>query len=187
MNADPRALIYTLVSNISIAYTYFSQDLWKIRAPVGDSAQGFDLTLFDDAVLNAADAADPSVEPQPLWEYPNFPLSPQRTLITFDLKMFLLRDGEDVDEDDNKAMIRRGDVHFKPWTSSSSSSSTSSSSSSSTSSSSFSSSSSLNGIGFWMDWIYDEETRLSTGPEEEPVKGNAVVWSRHFKQVTNEW
>ena len=169
MNADPRALIYTLVSNISIAYTYFSQDLWKIRAPVGDSAQGFDLTLFDDAVLNAADAADPSVEPQPLWEYPNFPLSPQRTLITFDLKMFLLRDGEDGVEDDNKAMIQRGDVHFKPWTSSSSCSS------------------SLNGIGFWMDWIYDEETRLSTGPEEEPVKGNAVVWSRHFKQVTNEW
>ena len=33
-----------------------------------------------------------------------------------------------------------------------------------------------------MDWIYDDEIRLSTGPDREPKKGEAVVWSRHFKQ-----
>ncbi|RWS31436.1 protein arginine N-methyltransferase 7-like protein [Leptotrombidium deliense] len=54
-------------------------DLWKIRAKVGD-CQGFNLTDFDNLVLEAMKETDAVIEPQPVWEYPcralaNEPLS----------------------------------------------------------------------------------------------------------------
>ena len=45
------------------------EHLWKIRAPVGQDCEGFDLRLFDEMVLTAAAATDAPVEPHPLWQY----------------------------------------------------------------------------------------------------------------------
>ncbi|VDO14257.1 unnamed protein product [Rodentolepis nana] len=43
--------------------------LWKIRAPVGDNVEGFDLKIFDEMILSAAQTTDATVEPHPLWQY----------------------------------------------------------------------------------------------------------------------
>ncbi|VUZ47812.1 unnamed protein product [Hymenolepis diminuta] len=45
------------------------EHLWKIRAPVGNNVEGFDLTIFDEMILSAAQATDATVEPHPLWQY----------------------------------------------------------------------------------------------------------------------
>ena len=40
---------------------------------------------------------------------------------------------------------------------------------------------SFNGIGFWMDWVYDENI-VSTGIQKEIELGETVSWNRNFKQ-----
>ena len=57
--------------------------LWKIRAPL-HQVEGFDVKHFDDIILNACNVSDADVEPQPLWEYPNFALSSPQALMTFE-------------------------------------------------------------------------------------------------------
>ena len=57
--------------------------LWKIRAPL-HQVEGFDVKHFDDIILNACNVSDADVEPQPLWEYPNFALSTPKALMTFE-------------------------------------------------------------------------------------------------------
>ncbi|KAM7542925.1 hypothetical protein Aperf_G00000008288 [Anoplocephala perfoliata] len=52
------------------------EHLWKIRAPVGDNVEGFDLRLFDKLILSAAEATDAPVEPHPLWQYSGKARSP---------------------------------------------------------------------------------------------------------------
>jgi len=144
------------------------RDLWKIRAPVGDSAQGFDLAKFDAAILSACDDADPQVEPQPLWEYPNHALSKTRTLMTFDMDMFLDKGGcggEVFDVDQRNA------VDFQLW-----SSTTGEGEGQNLAERAF------NGIAFWMDWVYDDDTVLSTGLSSQPEVGGPVSWNRNFKQ-----
>jgi len=141
------------------------RDLWKIRAAVGDTAQGFDLSEFDAAILSACDETDPSVESQPLWEYPNRFISKIKTLMTFEMDMFL-RSDEMAEEGSGKAKVCRSQTDFQPWTSSSGENAAP-----------------FTGMGFWMDWIYDEETVISTGMSaEEPEVGAAVAWNRNFKQ-----
>ena len=144
------------------------QDLWKIRAPVGDTAQGFDLAKFDAAILSACDDADPQVEPQPLWEYPNHSLSKTRTLMTFDMDMFLDKGGC---RGEFPHVDQRNAVDFQLW-----STSTGEEEGQNLAKRAF------NGIAFWMDWIYDDDTVLSTGLSREPEVGGPVSWNRNFKQ-----
>ena len=143
-----------------------TQDLWKIRAPVDDTAQGFDLTKFDEAILSACDDADPVVESQPLWEYPNHAISKTRTLMTFVTDMILRRaisDGETGED-------LRNAVDFQLW------------STSLPTEDGQPAEKPFNGIAFWMDWVYDEDTVVSTGLTREPEVGGPVSWNRNFKQ-----
>ncbi|XP_013405662.1 protein arginine N-methyltransferase 7 [Lingula anatina] len=59
-------------------------NLWKIRAPVGN-CEGFDLGQFDQLIEKACDISDDSVEPQPLWEYPGTAVSTPFTLLELDM------------------------------------------------------------------------------------------------------
>lgn len=45
------------------------EHLWKIRAPL-NVVEGFDLSHFDEVIMNACNVSDAEVEPEPLWEYP---------------------------------------------------------------------------------------------------------------------
>jgi len=137
------------------------QDLWKIRAPVQHTAQGFDLTKFDRVILSACDLADPLVEPQPLWEYPNSAVSSVRTIASFEMSMFL-KNSSAIDSSEvlqksvefQLPMLKKDPHSERPF----------------------------NGIGFWMDWVYDDETVISTGLENEPNLAQSVAWNRNFKQ-----
>jgi len=58
--------------------------LWKIRAPL-NIVEGFDLSHFDEVIMNACNISDAEVEPEPLWEYPCRAEAEPKPIMTFDL------------------------------------------------------------------------------------------------------
>lgn len=113
------------------------KDLWKIRSPVGISAQGFNLAKFDEVIMSACDDTDPLVEPQPLWEYPNQSLSDVLTLLTIDsLEIIQGHVLNEVKFELNQVLLKT--IPF-------------------------------NGIAFWMEWEYDNDTIVSTGLLEDEL------------------
>ena len=82
--------------------------LWKIRAPL-NIVEGFDLSHFDEVIMNACDVSDAEVEPQPLWEYPCYAEDMPREIMTFD---FTKKDVENkkttVKFENLKKLVKRG-------------------------------------------------------------------------------
>ncbi|XP_062550761.1 protein arginine N-methyltransferase 7 [Armigeres subalbatus] len=59
-------------------------DLQKIAIPLG-TCEGFNLSLMDKMIEDHSNITDSTVEAQPLWEYPCFPLGPQCKMISIAL------------------------------------------------------------------------------------------------------
>lgn len=60
------------------------RDLHKIRIPVGN-CEGFDISEFDKLIESSSSQSDPSIEPQPLWEYPSCAMSNAQVVLSLDL------------------------------------------------------------------------------------------------------
>ncbi|GIY94694.1 protein arginine N-methyltransferase 7 [Caerostris extrusa] len=71
------------------------EDLWKIRAPV-KTAEGFNLSKFDEMIQRAVSIADAAVEPHPLWEYPCKALSETFNLFKFDFSESTFTDSFEI-------------------------------------------------------------------------------------------
>ncbi len=78
------------------------EDLWKIRVPVG-KCEGFDMTRFDNLIHKGCESTDAYLEPQPLWEYPGFPLTEEFDILSLDFTQPL---------NSIKTMEREGFVEF---------------------------------------------------------------------------
>lgn len=76
------------------------EDLYKIRAPVGNDVEGFDLVPFDELIKGATDISDPALEPHPLWEYPCKALTEPFEIMSFDF-------GKDIDQIQNETVNER--------------------------------------------------------------------------------
>uniref|UniRef100_A0A336L2X3 Protein arginine N-methyltransferase n=1 Tax=Culicoides sonorensis TaxID=179676 RepID=A0A336L2X3_CULSO len=59
-------------------------DLHKIRCPL-KNCEGFDMSIYDEMILNAIDLADPDVEVHSLWEYPCKGMGSISTLLEIDV------------------------------------------------------------------------------------------------------
>lgn len=80
--------------------------LWKIRAPL-NFVEGFDLTHFDEVIMNACDISDAEVEPEPLWEYPCQAKSLPKSLMEFDFR-HSIEDKKSLVKFENLDLIKRG-------------------------------------------------------------------------------
>ena len=102
------------------------------------------------------------MESQPLWEYPNHAVSSPLTLATFEMDMFLkdvLATDSGVEKQTSaefKLPTKKDEQHLEGKL--------------------------FNGMGFWMDWVYDAETTISTGMQRDSKLGEPVEWNRNFKQ-----
>ncbi|XP_053211531.1 protein arginine N-methyltransferase 7-like [Panonychus citri] len=62
--------------------------LWKTKAKLGKSVEGFDLTDFDNLIEKAREISDTPIEPQSLWEYPCKALTNNsETVFEFDFRL----------------------------------------------------------------------------------------------------
>ncbi|KAI1285439.1 Protein arginine N-methyltransferase 7 [Halotydeus destructor] len=130
--------------------------LWKVRAPVGNT-QGFDICHFDNLVLDASDASDELIESQPLWEYPGVSLAKtETTLFEWDFQTFkqLANSPVKFAKSDHSIMI---EPNLK-------------------------NKSSHLSLAFWIEFWFNDQIILNTGPVEEISQEGYCSWHRDWKQ-----
>ncbi|RWS04723.1 hypothetical protein B4U79_11921 [Dinothrombium tinctorium] len=127
--------------------------LWKIRAKV-KKAEGFDLTDFDNLVLEAISDSDPSIESQPLWEYPGRALRSE-PFIVFDWKLNKFDFANQENESLFKFSVDKNLLKNKVNTVS---------------------------LAFWIDYYLSDEDFLTTGIIDSTKLGEYIEWDKNWKQ-----